>query len=104
VVDINSTLAYVKDTKLVPLKERKMITMGPLNKTAIELIDKLKGLGIKFKPRYFGGSSYCVGIEVEKPAEVFNLGVMLGREYRKVEFDLIRRKTIVVFRKAFVTA
>ncbi len=81
-----------------------MITMRPLNKTAIELIDKLKGLGIKFKPGYFGGSSYCVGIEVEKPAEVFNLGVMLGGEYGKVEFDLIGRKTIVVFREAFVTA
>ena len=81
-----------------------MITMRPLNKTAIDLIDKLKGLGIKFEPGYFGGSSYCVGVKVEKPAEVFNLGVMLGREYGKVEFDLIGKKTIVVFREAFVTA
>ena len=81
-----------------------MITMRPLNKTAIELIDKLKGLGIKFKPGYFGGSSYCVGIEVEKPAEVFNLGAMFGGEYGKVEFDQLGRKIVVVFREAKVSA
>jgi len=65
-----------------------VITMRPLNKTTIELIDKLKKLNIKFKSGYFGGSSYCVGNVVEKPAKVFNLSVMLDGEYGKVEINL----------------